>query len=268
MLLDMKKDLDSIFRRIRTLKTKLTKQYGPAFNATSSGIQKLEEELGASVENEDTASLSTLTESKEFNSDSQSTNQGIKNAEQEVKQKNTGEVVRQGSDLSVENRTAQTTEMKMQDSDNGSLTSVSSVYSMSRTVETEDISMAVSIVNLERTVDINKINISEDNSQTSQTVDTRQVGDVTGTVDNGDTSGTVDTCGITEAVDISDKSLAEDSDCTTQAEVTGDITRTAHTSNLKQTIDMGEDCLEQSLTEENRTGAMTVGVENTGLSQI
>ena len=236
--------------------------------ATSAGIHKLEEELGASVETEDTASLSTLTESKESNSDSQSTNQGIKNAEQEVKQKKTGEVVRQGSDLSVENRTAQTTEMKMQDSDNGSLTSVSSVHSMSRTVETEDISMAVSVVNLERTVDINKINISEDNSQTSQTVDTRQVGDVTETVNNGDTSGTVDTCGITEAVDISDKSLAEDSGCTTQAEVTGDITHAAHTNNLKQTIDIGEDCLEQSFTEENRTGAMTVGVENTSLSQI
>ncbi|XP_068693342.1 uncharacterized protein [Montipora foliosa] len=61
MLLDMKKDLDSVFRRIRTLKNKLAKQYETAFHAMSSSIQKLEEELGASMKKEDMASSSTST---------------------------------------------------------------------------------------------------------------------------------------------------------------------------------------------------------------
>lgn len=61
MLVDMKKDLDSVFRRIRTLKNKLAKQYETAFHAMSSSIQKLEEELGESMKKEDMASSSTST---------------------------------------------------------------------------------------------------------------------------------------------------------------------------------------------------------------
>lgn len=86
MLIEMKKDLDSIFRRIRTLKTKLTKQYGPAFEAISAGIQKLEEELGASIGNEDACSVHTLTESSEFKSDNQLSNQKEATGEKIVQQ--------------------------------------------------------------------------------------------------------------------------------------------------------------------------------------
>ncbi|XP_048583631.1 kxDL motif-containing protein CG10681 [Nematostella vectensis] len=52
MLLDMKKDLDIVFRRIRTLKSKLSKQYGEAFLSTSVNIKKLEELVAEDQEEE------------------------------------------------------------------------------------------------------------------------------------------------------------------------------------------------------------------------
>ena len=45
LLTDMKKDLDAIFRRIRVLKTKLSKQYPTAFQACSDVSNVLDSEL-------------------------------------------------------------------------------------------------------------------------------------------------------------------------------------------------------------------------------
>ncbi|XP_031571167.1 uncharacterized protein LOC116305413 [Actinia tenebrosa] len=50
MIVDMKKDLDIIFRRIRNLKTKLARQYDNAFAVTSANIQKLEKKIEADHE--------------------------------------------------------------------------------------------------------------------------------------------------------------------------------------------------------------------------
>nr|XP_027222591.1 kxDL motif-containing protein CG10681-like [Penaeus vannamei] len=44
LLVDMKKDLDNIFRRIRTIKTKLSNQYPSAFSAAQEAVFKEEEE--------------------------------------------------------------------------------------------------------------------------------------------------------------------------------------------------------------------------------
>ncbi|XP_074615772.1 uncharacterized protein LOC141875337 isoform X1 [Acropora palmata] len=98
MLLDMKKDLDSVFRRIRNLKTKLAKQYGPAFHATSGSIQKLEEGIGASMENDDevATSLNTLTDvGQELNSDRRLENQDneVINTNKEDDQLNTADKI-------------------------------------------------------------------------------------------------------------------------------------------------------------------------------
>lgn len=98
MLVDMKKDLDSVFRRIRNLKTKLAKQYGPEFHATSVSIQKLEEGIGASMENddEDATSLNTLTDvGQELNSDRRLENQDdeVINTNKEDDQLNTADQI-------------------------------------------------------------------------------------------------------------------------------------------------------------------------------
>lgn len=55
-------------------------------SAVSAGIQKLEEELGASIENEDASSVHTLTESQEFKSDNQPSNQEQASGEKNIHQ--------------------------------------------------------------------------------------------------------------------------------------------------------------------------------------
>ena len=55
-------------------------------SAVSAGIQKLEEELGASIENEDASSVHTLTESQEFKSDNQPSNQEQATGEKNIHQ--------------------------------------------------------------------------------------------------------------------------------------------------------------------------------------
>lgn len=204
--------------------------------ATSASIQKLEEELGASIENEDTASLSTLTESKEFNSQTKSKGVEAKNTEQDqVMQQKTGEEINQckadtstnqGSDHSMENTTAQASEAK----DN---TSGSSNKSIKRTVETEAIT-GRDTCEAVKTNDISKKEYICDTSQTAGTSEKTQ------RLDTGDTTETVDTSGTTQTVGIGDITERVDTSDSIQTLDIGDTTETVVTSDRTQTEDIGD----------------------------
>ncbi|XP_013400477.1 kxDL motif-containing protein 1-like [Lingula anatina] len=56
LLYDMKKDLDTVFRKIRTLKAKLSKQYPDAFAACSDVYNVLEEESEEEIADKQPAS--------------------------------------------------------------------------------------------------------------------------------------------------------------------------------------------------------------------
>lgn len=147
--------------------------------ATSAGIQKLEEELGASIENEDTASLSTLTESREFRSENQATEQGLaaSNAEQEITQQKE-EVINKDSNLSNENRTVPASD------DNSSLSGVPSVHEnlFVRTVDTDDVSKTVVPSDTSQRVDTGDMSCTG----TSDELQTLDKHDMTETVDSQD----------------------------------------------------------------------------------
>ena len=91
-------------------------------SAISAGIQQLEEELGASIEKEDASSVYTLTESREFKSESQPTNEGHavgqQIPEEDISQvgislptPNTPLVKGSGDDQSIDNRIATDSDM-------------------------------------------------------------------------------------------------------------------------------------------------------------
>ena len=242
------------------------------FLATSASIQKLEEELGASIENEDTASLSTLTESKEFNSQTKSKGLEAKNTEQDqVMQQKTGEDINQckadtstnqGSDHSMENTTSQASEAN----DNAPFSSNKSINrtveaeaitgkvlgtaNMSQieqgtyeTVETDDISNKEYICDKSQTAGTSDRTQELDTGDTTETVDTSDrtqtvdIGDITETVDTSDRTQTVDTGDITETVDTRDRTQTADAVGTTEIVDTNDRTQTVHTGGMAETVD-------------------------------
>ncbi|XP_069783897.1 kxDL motif-containing protein 1 isoform X2 [Narcine bancroftii] len=68
-LVEMKKDLDSIFRRIRTLKDKLSKQHPEAFSCIHESLDVEDEDFGLNPSN----SLPPLSNTLELSSDSSNT---------------------------------------------------------------------------------------------------------------------------------------------------------------------------------------------------
>ncbi|KAJ7385441.1 KxDL motif-containing protein 1 [Desmophyllum pertusum] len=217
MLVDMKKDLDSVFRRIRTLKAKLAKQYGPAFHAISAGIQKLEEELGASIENEDTSSLSTLTASREFNCESQTRNQGLAVGQQVISQNPEEDK----SHVGVHAASCSTT-LELGNSDDQSIenrTATDIAIAKTKTVEITDDCLESEDSTVENTAVIqtqdndsgplDDTSSVQENERISRTIDTN---DSSRTVDTSDTSRRLDTNDSNRTVDTSDTSRTQDVD--------------------------------------------------------
>lgn len=219
--------------------------------AISAGIQKLEEELGASIENGDASSTGTLTERHRFDCESQTTNQQLvvgqqakdQNTEEDISQEDVADATSSttlelgtGDDQSVEDRTGTPLDIaiantksveinedylvpedrtveKTEDNDNGSLRDASSVQN------NKDIIRTVDTDEISRTVDTNDVIRSVDTS------------DMSGTVDTSDTSRTVDTIDMTRTVDTSDMS---------RTVVTSDMSRTVDTSDVSRTVDTSD----------------------------
>ncbi|GAB6032386.1 hypothetical protein CHUAL_011025 [Chamberlinius hualienensis] len=78
LLLEMKKDLDSIFKRIRVLKTKLSEQYSDSFQAVAHDVSTLDEESTEEPccsKDIDVPSISVATQAQDGKHDSSSYSQ-------------------------------------------------------------------------------------------------------------------------------------------------------------------------------------------------
>lgn len=231
--------------------------------AISAGIQKLEEELGASIENEDTSSSKTLTESQEYSCESQTTNQQLTavqqaighDAKEDISQveghgakRSSSSEIRKSDDESVENKTTCTT-------------GLDNVVTEMKRVEINECCLKSEGSNVENMEEI-KIHdtdngslkdtcTSEESQDMIRMVDTdgmiRTVGtsDMIQTIDEIDISGTLDTSDMTQTVDTLSNKASEALE-TSMGDVnhtveTSEITRTTDTSDITQTVDTSEE---------------------------
>lgn len=221
--------------------------------AISAGIQKLEEELGASIENEDTSSLGTLTESQEFSCRHQATNQHLAAGHQAVDQI-TEEGVNQeephpamcsstsesgkSDDQSVENRPAAESDIvvtKIKDVETSLESEDTNEENLDKEFKTQDtdngsLGEASSVQENQdkiRTVDTDEANKTVDRSGMIQTVDTDEM---SGTVDTNEIIRTVDTDEVTKTVDTNEISRTVDTD----------KTRTLDTSHMTESQQQAE----------------------------
>lgn len=224
--------------------------------ATSANIQKLEEELEASIENED-ASVSTLTESKEQNSDRQMEGQSVEFKNTEEEQLEPGELpsqdsyqsfeekttVNKSSDYAVENRTmAQASDFQMLGNDDfsRSISSAQDKEFIRRTVATEAIIKTVDANNMSQsvgdsgTLETSVFNRSGDTDNVLQTVDTNGK---TQTIVTGDTTEIVNTVDKTEALENGSITETADTDDKTQTLDTGNTSEIVNRSHKSQALD-------------------------------
>lgn len=224
--------------------------------ATSANIQKLEEELEASIENED-ASVSTLTESKEQNSDRQMEGQSVEFKNTEEEQLEPGELPSQdsyqsfeekttmnkSSDYAAENRTmAQASDFQMLGNDDfsRSISSARDKELIRRTVATEAIIKTVDANNMSQsvgdsgTLETSVLNRSGGTDNVLQTVDTNGK---TQTIGTGDTTEIVNTVDKTEALENGSITETADTDDKTQTLDTGNTSEIVNRSHKPQALD-------------------------------
>lgn len=230
--------------------------------AISAGIQKLEEELGASIENEDTSFSKTLTESQEYSCESQTTNQQLTDVQQAIDQDaeediNQVEVqgakhsssseIRKSDDESVESRTATgldnvVTEMKRVEIDEGRLKSEGSNVENMEEIKINDTDNGSL-----RDTCTSGVKESQDMIRMVDTdgmIRTVGTSDMIRTVDEIDISGTLDTSDMTQRVDTSNTaSEAQETSMgdVNRTEKTSEITCTTDTSDITQIVDTSEE---------------------------
>jgi len=228
MLLDMKKDLDSVFRRIRTVKAKLAKQYGPAFHAISAGIQRLEEELGASIENEDVSSMDTLSEKRKLDHESQTSDQQLVVGQQSTDQ-DTKEDISQ-EDIPVVTCST-TSELRTHNDQSEDRTAASLDIASAKTERVEIIEDYFEPENatVEKTEGFNSQDT--DNGSLRDALSVQKSKDINSTVDTDEINRTTDTSDVIRSVDTNDTRTTVD---------TSDSSETVDTSDLIGTVDKGD----------------------------
>jgi len=238
-------------------------------SAISAGIQRLEEELGASIENEDVSSMDTLSEKRKLDHESQTSDQqlvvGQQSTDQDTKEDisqedipvvtcSTTSELRTHNDQS-EDRTAASLDIASAKTErveiiedyfkpenatvektegfNSQDTDNGSLRDALSVQKSKDINSTVDTDEINRTTDTSDVIRSVDTNDTRTTVDTS---DLIGTVDKGDASRTsepVDTCGT---VDTSNMNLTVDtSDVTRSLDSSADTSGTVDTSDITET---------------------------------
>lgn len=223
--------------------------------AISAGIQKLEEELGASIENEDTSSLSTLTASREFNCESQTRNQGLAVGQQVISQNPEEDK----SHVGVHAASCSTT-LELGNSDDQSIenrTATDIAIAKTKTVEITDDCLESEESTVENTAVIqtqdndsgplDDTSSVQENERISRTIDTS---DSSRTVDTSDTSRTLDTSDASRTLDSNDSNRTVDTSDTSRRLDTNDSNRTVDTSDTSRTQDVDEDSIGHSQTVE------------------
>ena len=232
--------------------------------AISAGIQKLEEELGASIENEDASSMGTLSEKHALEHESQPSDDQLVVGQQATEQ-NTEETSSQ-VDVSVTCKTMSEIRTSYNQSENRTARILDITSAKTERVEINEGYLEPQDTTAEKTEDFKTqdtdnsslrdassvqkskdIDRTVDTDEISRTIDTSDVirsvekSDVSRTFDPVDTRGTVDTTDvISRSVDTSDTSGTVDLSDVIRSVGTGDTSGTVNTSELNLTVDTSD----------------------------
>ena len=216
--------------------------------AISAGIQKLEEELGASIENEDAPSMVTLSEKHRLDHESQTSDQQLV-AGQQATDQGTKQDISQ-VDIPVTAVTCGiTSELRTRNdqSEDRTATTLDIASTKTNRVEINEDYLEPENATVEKTegfttqdtddgclrdassVQRNKdIMRTVDSVEISRTIDTSEE---IGSLDTKDTTGIVDTSDTSKIVDTSDLNRSVD---------TSDLTRSVDTSDMRETVDTSD----------------------------
>ena len=236
--------------------------------ATSAGIQKLEEELGASIENEDASSMNTLTEERRLDHESQTSGQQLVVGQQSTDQ-DTKDNISQVDIPAATCSTGITSELRTHNDQSEDRTTTTLDIASARTngaeinedhLETENATVgetegfnsqdtdngsprdALSVLHeskdSNRTVDTDEISRTID---TSDVIGSGDKSDTRAAVDTSDPSGAGDTSDLIRTVDKSDMGRTLDPVDTSGTVDTSEVNRTVDTSDETRSVDTSAD---------------------------
>ena len=207
--------------------------------AISAGIQKLEEELGASIENEDAPSMVTLSEKHGLDHESQTSDQQLVAGQQATDQDTKTDISQ--VDIPVTTVTCGITSELRTHND----------QSEDRTATTLDIASAKT-----EKVEINEDYLEPENATvqkteglTTQDTDdgclrdassVQRNKDIMRTVDSDEISRTIDTSDVIGSLDTKDTTGIVDTSDLTRSVDTSDMTRSVDTSDMRETVDTSD----------------------------
>lgn len=197
-------------------------------SAISAGIQRLEEELGASIENEDVSSMGTLSEKHKLDHESQTSDQQLV-VEQQSTDQDTKEDISQEDIPAVTCST--TSELRTHNDQSEDRTAASLDVASAKTERVEIIEDYFEPENatVEKTEGFNLQDT--DNGSLRDALSVQKSKDINSTVDTDEINRTMDTSDVIKSVDTNDTRTTVD---------TSDSSETVDTSDLIGTVDKGD----------------------------
>ena len=226
--------------------------------ATSAGIQKLEEELGASIENEDASSRSTLTETHRLDHESQTSDQQVVAGQQSTDQ-DTREDISQVDIPAATCSTGITSELRTHgdQSEDRTTTTLDSASAKAKGVEINEDYLETENETVEETEGFDSQDT--DNGSLRDALSVHESKDSDRTVDTDEISRTIDTSDEVRSVDTSDTSAAVDTSDASGMVNTSDLISTGEKSDTSRTLDP----VDSSGTVDPSDMSFTVNASNT-----